>query len=435
VGIYRSTAKAIDSMHDALLAVLERDHKDSLKELVKASKKIPKIVISREGSSRKLGPWLREPFAYPLHEPSEKEFLYYASRLAKEAQLAEKVGVLSRNLVSMKEELSFFEDINKALTSSRDINGILVTIMKRVKEMTGAKAWSILLVDEETGDLLFEKATGGASKSIKKLRLKPGEGIAGWVAQKGAPLAVPDVDKDSRFSSKVDRYSRFKTKSVMCAPIVSKGRTIGVLEVINKRNGGSFTEVDLNILLKLVNQAALAVERLLLHQKLEELVVTDDLTNLFNTRHLNRSIENEVQRSMRYSTAVSLIFMDLDYFKDINDNYGHLVGSKVLVEVGQILINQLRSIDTVARYGGDEFVIVLPQTMLKNAMVIAERMRKALASHTFLKSEGYSLRLSASFGVASYPESAKSKEDLIKLADESMYSVKKRARNGVYAII
>jgi diguanylate cyclase (GGDEF)-like protein len=127
--------------------------------------------------------------------------------------------------------------------------------------------------------------------------------------------------------------------------------------------------------------------------------------------------------------------MDLDYFKDINDNYGHLVGSKVLVEVGQILINQLRSIDTVARYGGDEFVIVLPQTMLKNAMVIAERMRKALASHTFLKSEGYSLRLSASFGVASYPESAKSKEDLIKLADESMYSVKKRARNGVYAII
>jgi diguanylate cyclase (GGDEF)-like protein len=432
---FNSTGKALEAINDALLIILDRDHKDSWKELTKASKKIPKLVLSHDESSRKLGPWLREPIAYPLHNPSDKEILYYASRLIKESQMAEKVCLLSNDLNAMKEELAFFEEMNKALTSSKDINDILVTIMKRVQDMTGAAAWSILLVDDETGDLVFERTRGNANKAIKKMRLKPGEGIAGWVAQKGVPLVVPDVMKDRRFSYRVDRFSRFKTKSVMCAPILSKGDTLGVLEVINKKNGGSFTQDDLNLLLKLVNQAALAVERILLYQKLEELVVTDDLTKLFNTRHLHRSIESEVQRSKRYSSSVSLIFMDLDHFKDINDNYGHLVGSKVLVEVGQILINQLRSIDTVARYGGDEFVIVLPQTVLKNAMAIAERIRKAIAKHIFLKSEGYNLNTTASFGVASYPESASSREELIKLADESMYSVKKRTRNGVYAII
>ncbi len=117
-------------------------------------------------------------------------------------------------------------------------------------------------------------------------------------------------------------------------------------------------------------------------------MVTDDLTNLFNSRYLNRSIETEILRSNRYSTSVSLIFMDVDHFKDVNDNFGHLVGSKVLVEMGELLMNLLRTIDIIARYGGDEFVIVLPQTTLHNAMLIAERIRKSIESHTFMRSEG-----------------------------------------------
>jgi diguanylate cyclase (GGDEF)-like protein len=127
--------------------------------------------------------------------------------------------------------------------------------------------------------------------------------------------------------------------------------------------------------------------------------------------------------------------MDIDYFKTINDNFGHLVGSKLLVEIGQILIKSLRSIDIVARYGGDEFVVVLPQTPPSAAVQIAERIRRSVEKNVFLKREGYSLRLTASFGIASYPESAKSKEDLLRLADEAMYHVKYRTRNGVYAIV
>jgi diguanylate cyclase (GGDEF)-like protein len=205
--------------------------------------------------------------------------------------------------------------------------------------------------------------------------------------------------------------------------------------MVNKTTGEPFTREDLDLLMRLVDQTAIALERASLYQKMTELAITDDLTKLFNTRYLNRTIEMEIQRSNRYHASVSLIFMDVDYFKHINDRYGHLVGSKVLVELGQLLIKSLRTVDTVARYGGDEFVIVPPQTSSEVAFQIAERIRKALEQNVFLKNEGYSLKITASFGLASYPGSAKSRDDLIRLADEAMYKVKRHTRNAVYAIV
>jgi diguanylate cyclase (GGDEF)-like protein len=432
---FRSARAAIQKLPEAHLLVIDRDFRDSARELSRASRTVPKIIVSRSSTARKLGTWLKEPLTHVLHEPSDRELLNYANRIIKESARIQENEGLKKDARNMRKEVDFFEQINKVLTSSLDINEILVRVMKKVRKIANAEAWSILLKDESTGELVFEKTVGKANQEIRKMRIAPGEGIAGWVVENGVPAVVPDVRKDKRFSAKVDRHGDFRTLSVMCAPIISKGNIIGVLEVINRANGEPFTEEDLSLLMRIVDQASLAVERVMMHQKLEELAVTDDLTNLFNTRYLTRSIEAEIQRSKRYRTSVAVIFMDLDHFKDVNDTHGHLVGSKLLVEIGELLINQLRAIDVVARYGGDEFVIVLPQTTLKSAITSAERIREAMEMNTFLVPEGYNLTVTASFGVAAYPETARSKEELLRLADESMYSVKKRARNGVYAIM
>ena len=419
---------------DLIVADKSLSSDPSFSEFLKLSKSIPKIIISDTHSFRGFTPWIKENLVYPLYAPEAKELAYFVKRLLAESKMFTEHGRLKSDLSVLSRELNFFEEVSKTLTSSLELKNILTKIMEKVKEMTKAEAWSVLLVDNETGELVFEKTNAKKKKEIQKIRLKMGEGIAGWVASEGIPVVVPDVSKDERFFGKIDEAIHLKTKSLMCVPIKINNQVLGVLELVNKTTGEPFVKEDLDLLMKLVDLTAIAIERTSLYQKMTELAITDDLTKLFNTRYLNRTIEIEIQRSARYNSSISLIFMDIDFFKHINDRYGHIIGSKVLVEIGQLLLKSLRSVDIVARYGGDEFVIVLPQTPPASAVQIAERMRKSVEQNTFLKKEGYSLKLTASFGVASYPESAKSKEDLIRLADDAMYRVKHQTRNAVYAI-
>ncbi len=347
------------------------------------------------------------------------------------SQLREENKRLQKELKQKEKELSFFIEIGKALTSTLDLKKVLSIIMEKAQKLVSSEAWSLLLVDEITNELVFKMAKGERSDKVKKFRLKMGEGIAGWVAKGGAPLIVPDVSKDTRFFKGVDKATKFKTKSILCVPIINNNKTIGVLEMINKKDGNSFDEKELNLLLKLVDQAAIAIERAGLYKQMEELVLTDDLTKLFNFRHLEQTLDTEIRRCQRYNLSFSIIFMDLDYFKNINDTHGHLMGSKTLIEVAQLLISCLREVDVVARYGGDEFVVVLPQTDTDTTHRITKRIQKAIRGYIFLKEEGINVKLTASFGIASYPDHAKSKRDLIRLADEAMYRVKNMNRDGI----
>ena len=188
----------------------------------------------------------------------------------------------SSESVKKRLHLTTFNEIVKALTSSLDLKEILNTIIDKISELLQPSNWSLLLIDEETNDLKFEIVVGEGSEKIKDVRLKMGEGIAGWVAQEKKPLLVPDVAKDPRFSKKADRASKFTTKSIICVPLATRGKCLGAIELINKVEEGSFGEEDLLVLTTLADYTAIAIENAMFLRKVQELTIRDDLTRLYN---------------------------------------------------------------------------------------------------------------------------------------------------------
>lgn len=329
------------------------------------------------------------------------------------------------------EEVRILVEIGKALTSSLDRQEILNAIMEKVSVLLKPRTWSLLLVEEATKELYFEIVVSPVGEELKKIRVKIGQGIAGWVALHGEPLLIPDVRKDCRFSSQVDNVVHFDTRSIVCVPIKSRDKILGVVELINSLEDGDFNEADLKILSTIADYAAIAIENASYVQKVHELVITDDLTGLYNSRHLHELLDYEVKRANRYSCDLSLVFIDLDHFKKVNDTYGHMVGSRLLTEIGHLIHDHTRKVDMVARYGGDEFVIVLPNTSKVGALSVISKLREKINVHHFLAKEGLRINVTASFGIATFPEDAKSKDDLIRLADKAMYEVKETTRDAI----
>jgi diguanylate cyclase (GGDEF)-like protein len=217
--------------------------------------------------------------------------------------------------------------------------------------------------------------------------------------------------------------------SILCYPLLHRGERIGAIELLNKRDGG-FTPDDQNLIERMLPPLAVAVRTVDLFESAERLTITDDLTKLYNYRYLMKYLEADVKRCLRYKKKVSLLFIDVDGFKRINDTFGHLVGSQALAEIGQVFKRIVRETDVVGRYGGDEFVIVLPETPLNGAMVIAERIRKKVEECEFV-AHNLSIRLTVSLGVANCPKHTLTAEGLIKKADAAMYRAKELSKNSI----
>jgi diguanylate cyclase (GGDEF)-like protein len=330
-------------------------------------------------------------------------------------------------------EIAVFQELGKALTSSLQLDQVLRTIMEKIYEFLRPDNWSLLLLDEAKQELYFELAVGKASQALKDVRIKVGQGIAGWVAQHGEAVVVADTSKDTRFFGQVDEKTKMETQSIVAVPVKFRDTCLGVIELINCLGPNGFDQRDLKLLEALSDFAAIALENARHVKRIHELTITDDCTTLYNARHMGFILETEIYRSQRYNYEFSIVFIDLDHFKMVNDTHGHLMGSRLLAEIGSAMKIHCRLIDFAFRYGGDEFVILLPQTSKDNALNVARRLHQLIRESVWLTAEGLNVHVTPSVGVASYPVDSKTKEGLLHLADEAMYLVKNTNRDSVAA--
>ncbi|HJU55960.1 MAG TPA: sensor domain-containing diguanylate cyclase [Pyrinomonadaceae bacterium] len=221
-------------------------------------------------------------------------------------------------------------------------------------------------------------------------------------------------------------------RRVVAVPLVAGERVMGVLEGVRDQQGArSFTRANLRLLDALALPVASALANSLRIAEAERLSQTDDLTKLHNARYLRQFLLGEVRRARRYNSSVGALFFDLDDFKHVNDVYGHLVGSHVLMEMAAIILASVRDTDVVARYGGDEFVVILPESNVEQAAFVAERVRRKIERNAFTGGRALRLQLTASFGVATFPAHAQSPQQLVANADAAMYEAKAAGKNCV----
>ncbi|MBU0548883.1 MAG: sensor domain-containing diguanylate cyclase, partial [Candidatus Omnitrophica bacterium] len=320
-------------------------------------------------------------------------------------------------------------------------------VTEKAIQLVEAEKSSLMVLEESSGDLVV-RGQKGLKQPELPWRMKIGELIAGWVAQEGEALLVEDIYSDSRFkfSSKNREY---KTKSFISLPLRVDSRIIGVMNVADKLKGVKiFTQEDLEYLKLLAHQTVAQIANIMLCDKLSSLAVTDALTNIFNHRYFQERIEIEIVRAERYKRTLSLLMFDIDFFKIYNDRYGHLEGDRALKEVARIMKEKLRQVDIICRYGGEEFTVILPEIDLKGAMLVAEKIRKAVESESkgiFDKDvkavteevrravhedkvSKKALGVTISAGVAIYKEGL-SKDALISQADKALYNAKEKGRN------
>ncbi len=317
------------------------------------------------------------------------------------------------------DHLRVFHDVARAVTASLELEEILGAIMNKMAGFFGPERWSMLLVSEDEAELYYVIAVGENQATLKGLKVPMGEGVAGWVAATGNPLIVPDVSIDPKWSAFTRAHPELNIQSIACVPVRSAGKTLGVIQLLNSKLD-LLSEYSISFLRILCDYAAIAIKNNRSVMLIQELTITDDCTGLFNARHLYTMLDESVSRLDTFS----LVFIDLDRFKQVNDTHGHLIGSRLLAEVGDLMRRVMGPGTSSFRYGGDEFVVLLPGVGKDSACSATVRLHEALRETPFLEGAKLSLRLSGSFGLATYPEDGATVQAMLKASDTKMYEAK-----------
>ncbi len=323
-----------------------------------------------------------------------------------------------------KLKLEHILSLHEEISSILKLEELVDFVVNKSVEIIDANRCSLMLIDKERNELLIKGAKGLSDDIIHDTRIKLGEQISGLVAMYGEPMLVTDIDKESPLPRK--NRPAYHGKSFLSVPIKLEKKVIGVVNVADKgRNKNEiFTSTDLRVLSAIIRQAAVAIENANLYRELKYLSITDPLTGLYNHRHFAKTLDQEIKRLKRYPAPLCLMMIDIDNFKTYNDTYGHLEGDQLLREVSRTISKNLREIDVACRYGGDEFAVILVETRIHKAEVVAKKFLHAVEQLQLKRP------ITLSIGIAAYSEQM-DRHELILKADRALYQSKKEGRNRV----
>ena len=348
-------------------------------------------------------------------------------------ELKKELVVLNKERQRLTKELSALRLIISEINSILELDKVLDLIIQKAVQIVEAERGSLMLFDYKMEELYIKSSIGLSKKTVSTVRIAPGEGIAGWVFKEGKPLLVKEGAKDIRF--KKFNKAKEELKSIISVPLKIKDQVIGVINVDNKRKGDFFNKDDLRLLSTFANQAAIAIQNAKLHQEVKQLAITDELTGLYNFRYIKDRLEEEVKRAQRFKHPLALIMADIDHFKGFNDAYGHLEGNKALQNIAGILQLNVREVDIVGRFGGEEFIIILPEANKKEAHKIAERIRIKVEDYNFINKKSHPERkITISLGVTSCFQENITPQGLVQKVDQALYLAKGKGRNRVEVI-
>lgn len=320
---------------------------------------------------------------------------------------------------------SIFE-ASMRLHESLDASEIVARALEFLPNLVDAESWAVFMKTEQANRLELVRAINATALPVGP-----------FVELEQAPLPIARAVNEHRTiiaqgGAEPSSARGDDELAALCVPLIASSRLVGAVQATRKNGSGeAFKQEEAHVVELVCASLATALANAIDYHAATRQTLIDDLTRLYNVRYLYQTLEGEIRRARRYGSAVSVVFMDLDGFKLVNDEHGHRAGSVTLTEVAQVITRSVRDSDFVARYGGDEFVLMLPETPAKRALQMAERVRMKIASHRFKGGVGADIYLTASFGVASFPEHGTQAEKLIELADAAMYEAKQLNKNNV----